>query len=90
MNPEIAIDIFKQVVMFALYMVSPFLAITLVVGLITSLIQSVTSIQEQTLTFAPKIVAAAGLLMLAGPWLLRSLTEFAVEMITRIAGLGGT
>lgn len=90
MNPEIAIDIFKQVVMFALYMVSPFLAITLVVGLVTSLIQSVTSIQEQTLTFAPKIVAAAGLLMLTGPWLLRSLTEFTVEMITRMSALGGT
>lgn len=90
MNPEIAIDIFKQVVMFALYMVSPFLAITLVVGLVTSLIQSVTSIQEQTLTFAPKIIAAAGLLMLTGPWLLRSLTEFAVEMITRMSALGGT
>jgi flagellar biosynthesis protein FliQ len=88
MNPEMAVDIFKTVVMFALYMVAPFLAVTLVVGLITSLIQSVTSIQEQTLTFAPKLIATAGLLLLMAPWLLRTLTEFSTEMISRISGLG--
>ncbi|MET0261543.1 MAG: flagellar biosynthetic protein FliQ [Rariglobus sp.] len=88
MNPEMAVDIFKTVVMFALYMVAPFLAITLLVGLITSIIQSVTSIQEQTLTFAPKLIATAGLLLLMAPWLLRTLTEFTADMISRISGLG--
>ena len=88
MNPEMAVDIFKTVVLFALYMVSPFLAVTLAVGLVTSLIQSVTSIQEQTLTFAPKIVAAAGLLLLLAPWLMRTMSEFTIDMISRIAGLG--
>jgi flagellar biosynthesis protein FliQ len=88
MNPEMAVDIFKTVVVFALYIVAPFLAVTLVVGLITSLIQSVTSIQEQTLTFAPKLIATAGLLLLMAPWLLRTLTEFSTEMISRISGLG--
>lgn len=88
MNPEMAVDIFKTVVMFALYMVSPFLAVALIVGLTTSVIQSVTSIQEQTLTFAPKLVAMAGLLLLMAPWLLRTLTEFAADMISRIGGLG--
>lgn len=88
MNPEMAVDIFKNVVVFALYLVAPFLAVTLIVGLVTSLIQSVTSIQEQTLTFAPKLLATAGLLLLMAPWLLRTLTEFSAEMISRIAGLG--
>ncbi|CAM2827315.1 flagellar biosynthetic protein FliQ [Rariglobus hedericola] len=88
MNPEMAVDIFKTVVVFALYIVAPFLAITLVVGLITSLIQSVTSIQEQTLTFAPKLIATSGLMILLAPWLLRTLTEFTAEMISRIGGLG--
>lgn len=88
MNPEMAVDIFKTVVVFSLYMVAPFLAVTLIVGLITSVIQSVTSIQEQTLTFAPKLIATAGLLLLLAPWLLRTLTEFTSEMISRIGGLG--
>jgi len=88
MNPEMAVDIFKTVVMFALYLVAPFLAVTLIVGLITSVVQSVTSIQEQTLTFAPKLIATAGLLLLLAPWLLRTLTEFTIEMISRISTMG--
>ena len=60
MNPDLAIDLFKSTVMFALYIVAPFLGVTLVVGLVTSLLQSVTSMQEQTLTFVPKLLALAG------------------------------
>lgn len=87
MNPEVAIDLFKATLVFALYMVAPFLLTVLVVGLISSLLQSVTSIQEQTLTFAPKLVALGGLLLLLTPWLLRSLTEFTITMFTRMATL---
>ncbi len=88
MNPELAIDLFKSTVLFALYMVSPFLGVALIVGLVTSVIQSVTSLQEQTLTFAPKIVIMSIVLVALGPWLLRSLTEFTVQMISRMADLG--
>lgn len=88
MNPDLAIDIFKSTVMFALYVVAPFLIATLVVGLIASLIQSVTSMQEQTLTFIPKLLALAGLVLLLTPWLLRSLSEFTITTITRMGGLG--
>jgi flagellar biosynthetic protein FliQ len=88
MNPDLAIDLFKSTVMFALYIVAPFLGATLVVGLIASLIQSVTSMQEQTLTFVPKLLALAGLVMVLTPWLLRALTEFTVTILTRMGGLG--
>jgi flagellar biosynthetic protein FliQ len=87
MNPELAIDFFKTTVVFALYLVAPFLGVLLVVGLIASLIQSVTSMQEQTLTFAPKLLALAGLALLLAPWLLRSLTEFTITIFARIATL---
>ncbi len=87
MNPEIAIDLFKTTVMFALYIVAPFLLTLMVVGLISSLLQSVTSLQEPTLTFAPKLIALAGLALLLTPWLLRSLTEFAISVINRMPGL---
>jgi flagellar biosynthetic protein FliQ len=88
MNPDLAIDLFKSTVTFALYIVAPFLGVTLVVGLVTSLIQSVTSMQEQTLTFVPKLLALAGLMLVLTPWLLRALSEFTVSTITRMGGLG--
>jgi len=87
MNPELAIDLFKSTILFALYVVAPFLLVLLVVGLASSLFQSVTSMQEPTLTFAPKLLAMAGLSLLLAPWLLRGLTEFAVSMISRMATL---
>ena len=88
MNPDLAIDIFKYTVMFALYVVAPFLIATLVVGLVASLIQSVTSMQEQTLTFVPKLVALGGRMLLLAPWLLRSLSEFTGMTIARMGGIG--
>lgn len=88
MNPDLAIDLFKSTVMFALYVVAPFLIATLVVGLVASLLQSVTSMQEQTLTFIPKLVALGGLLLLLAPWLLRSLSEFTITTIGRMGGIG--
>ena len=87
MNPEVAIDIFKTTVIFALWVVAPFLVTMLVIGLLTSLFQSVTSLQEQSLTFAPKLVAMAALSLLLAPWLLRTLSEFTINTIARMATL---
>lgn len=88
MNAEAAIEIFKTLVTFSLMVMSPFLVLILVVGLVTSLIQSITSIQEQTLTFVPKLVACAGLLLVLAPWVLRMLGEFTVQSFSRIATMG--
>ena len=88
MNPEIAIDLFKTTVVFALYVVAPFLILTLVVGLVTSLVQSVTSLQEQTLTFVPKLLSLSALILILTPWLLRSLSEFTTTILTRMGSMG--
>lgn len=88
MNPELAIDVFKTTIVFALYIVAPFLVMTLVVGLVTSLFQSVTSLQEQTLTFVPKLLSLSALLLILTPWLLRSLTEFTITIISRMGTMG--
>jgi flagellar biosynthetic protein FliQ len=87
MNPELAIDLFKSTVLFALYIVAPFLGVLLVVGLLASLFQSVTSMQENTLTFAPKLIAMAGLAVLLAPWLLRSLMEFTLAVFAKMPSL---
>lgn len=84
MNAELAIDVFKSTIIFALYASAPFLLTMLVVGLLTSLFQAVTGMQENTLTFAPKLIAFSGLTILLGPWLLRSLSEFTVSVLMRM------
>jgi flagellar biosynthetic protein FliQ len=88
MTAEAAIDIFKNLVMFSLTIIAPFLGVILLVGLIMSLLQSVTSIQEQTLTFVPKLVVLALLLVFLAPWVLRNLSEFTVQCITRMGTMG--
>ena len=87
MNPEVAIDVFKSTLLFSLYLAAPFLIGMLVVGVLTSLFQSITSIQEATLTFAPKLAAFAGLCLLLTPWVLRSLTEFTIADFARMPAL---
>ena len=87
MNPELAVDLFKTTILFALYIVAPFLLTMLLVGLLTSLFQAVTSVQEQTVTFAPKLVALSALALLLAPWLLRSLSEYTVSIFARMATL---
>jgi flagellar biosynthetic protein FliQ len=87
MNPEIAIDLFKTTLLFALYLVAPFLVGMLIVGVLASLFQSITSVQEATLTFAPKLFAFAALCLLLTPWVLRSLTEFTITILSRMPGL---
>jgi flagellar biosynthesis protein FliQ len=87
MNPEVAIDVFKSTMIFAISMAAPFLLAMLVVGLLTSLFQSVTSVQEPTLTFAPKLLTFAGLSLLLAPWLLRMMGEFTITMFARMASL---
>ena len=88
MTPEAAIDILKEVIIFSLLVCSPFLIAMLVVGLITSIFQSATSIHEQTLTFGPKLVAGGLMFVLLAPWLVRVLGEFTISCFGRMASLG--
>lgn len=59
---------------------APILLVSLVIGLVISIFQTVTSIQEQTLTFVPKIICVFVGLMILGNWMLRSLVEYMVEL----------
>lgn len=75
-----AMTILRESMMVALMISGPILAVGLVVGLLISLFQAVTQIQEQTLTFVPKIVAMAVTIILIAPWLGIKLMEFSVRM----------
>ncbi|HWT27244.1 MAG TPA: flagellar biosynthesis protein FliQ [Mobilitalea sp.] len=85
MNETIVIDIARQAIYLVLKLSAPMLIASLVVGLIVSILQTVTSIQEQTLTFVPKLIAVFLILMLFGNWILTSLTEFTVELFSNFS-----
>lgn len=78
------VDLVVELTNKALYTViltsAPVLIISLVIGLIVSIFQTVTSIQEQTLTFVPKIVAVFVTLMILGHWMLNQMTNLMVDM----------
>jgi flagellar biosynthetic protein FliQ len=80
-----AINLLRGGVLETLIISAPLLLVGLVVGLVISIIQATTSIQEQTLTFVPKIAAILGALVLLGPWILSSLREFTVNLFQQIA-----
>jgi flagellar biosynthetic protein FliQ len=84
MNAAYAADLLKTLMTCAVTLASPILITAMVIGLAVSLFQSVTSIQEQTLTFVPKALAIVALLILLMPWMLRTLVEFAAGMIGKI------
>lgn len=59
---------------------APILGLGLIVGLIVSVFQAATQIQEMTLTFVPKIIAVAGVIVVFGPWMLRSMVNFTTKL----------
>jgi flagellar biosynthetic protein FliQ len=84
MNPEFASELLKTLMFQAVTLATPILMTSLVIGLSISLFQSVTSIQEQTLTFVPKALGIVGLLVVLMPWMLRSLIEFTTAIIQKM------
>jgi flagellar biosynthetic protein FliQ len=84
-----AVNLLRGGVVQTLLMAAPLLLIAMVVGLIISIFQATTSIQEQTLTFVPKIAAILGALILFGPWILASMVQFTVRLFGRIPGMNG-
>ena len=80
MTVDVVVDIAKDTLWNIIITSAPVLLISLVVGLIISIFQTATSIQEQTLTFVPKILAIFLALMLLGEWMLNNMSGFMVEL----------
>jgi flagellar biosynthetic protein FliQ len=81
MTPETALDVFRQSLLTALLIASPMLAVGLVVGLVISILQAVTQIHEMTLTFIPKMVGVIVVLLVALPWMLRLMMQYAQGLL---------
>jgi len=89
MSLGFVINVLRDGVLQILLLSAPILLVSMVVGLVISIIQATTSIQEQTLTFVPKIAAILGTLMLLGPWMFSSLAQFTTRLFERIPEMGG-
>jgi flagellar biosynthetic protein FliQ len=84
-----AINILRGGVLQVLVIAAPILLIGMLTGLIISIIQATTSIQEQTLTFVPKIAAILGAVAIFGPWIITSMVQFTIRLFQQISGMSG-
>lgn len=84
MDQSLFLTIFQKTIMLTMITAAPILLSAIVVGLAISIIQSVTQIQEQTLTFVPKIFAALIVLVISAPWMADVFTETTKEMFEYI------
>ena len=89
MTPETIMSMGNQAIQVSLVLAAPLLLVALVVGLVISIFQAATQINESTLSFVPKIVAAVAVLAIAGPWMLTSLVEFLQRTLQSIPTVVG-
>jgi flagellar biosynthetic protein FliQ len=89
MSQDSVVSICASAMELALKIGLPLLLVGLVIGLIVSVFQAVTQIQEQTLTFIPKIIGLAVVLVVGGPWMLGQLVSWTSELYGQIPNLVG-
>ena len=84
MTMELAVDIMRNLLQTGLILAVPILGTAMVVGLLVSFIQSITSLQEQTLTFVPKLVCVSLAIVISANFILKTMTEFCISMFNLI------
>jgi flagellar biosynthesis protein FliQ len=87
MHDQFVVDLTRQALLMALQLAAPFLLTALVLGLLVGILQSLTQIQEQTLTFVPKLVIMGIVFVVALPWMLQSLVEYTRVILIGLADL---
>lgn len=89
MSTGVVIDIAREALWLIIKCSAPLLIVSLVVGLVISIFQTVTSIQEQTLTFVPKILSIFITLILCGGWIMDNIAEFMTRLFENFAAYVG-
>lgn len=84
MNETWVLDLARSSLQTAMLVGGPLLAIALLVGLLVSIFQALTQINEATLTFIPKILAIGGALLILGPWMIRVMTSYTTSIFESI------
>jgi flagellar biosynthetic protein FliQ len=89
MDTDVVVSLSTQAMSLALKLSLPLLGVGLVVGVIISIVQAVTQVQEQTLSFIPKVLAMAAVLVIAGPWMLNQLLSYTTDLWSSIPNMVG-
>lgn len=89
MTPDTVTELVRQALWVALIVTAPLLLTALVVGLVISMFQAATSINEQTLSFVPKVLVIGAVMVFAGPWLIGTLVDYTRDLIRSIPVLIG-
>ena len=89
MTPEMVINLVQNALFILIIVAAPILLVALGVGLLVSVFQAATQINEMTLTFIPKLLAMFLVLVLAGPWMLRTLIEYTTRLLSSIPNMIG-
>ncbi|MEL7156768.1 MAG: flagellar biosynthesis protein FliQ [Actinomycetota bacterium] len=87
MSDAVVLDLITSAMWTAARISAPVLLTAVAVGVFMGLLQSVTQIQEQTLSFVPKFAAVGAVVAIAGNWMMRTMVEFTLELFERIPGL---
>ena len=89
MNPDLVTELGREVLWVSLKLAGPMLIVGLVVGVLFAVFQAITSVQEQTMTLIPKMLAVLVTAMVLLPWILRTLQEFTVRLLSQMAQVPG-
>lgn len=89
MTPEAVLDVGHEALFLTMMLAAPLLLSALAVGLLVGVFQAATQIQEMTLSFIPKLIILVVALFVAGPWMLRLMTEFTLRLYSEIPGMLG-
>ena len=89
MTPEVAVDLFREALWLTALIVAVIVTPSLIVGLLVAMFQAATQINEQTLSFLPRLLVMLLTLIVAGPWLTQQLTDFMQNLIQNIPQLIG-
>jgi flagellar biosynthetic protein FliQ len=87
MSTALVVDLIRHATMMALLVAAPLLVTALAVGILVSLLQAVTQIQEQTLTFIPKLLALSAVFLITLPWMLAQLVEYLAGLLRSLPAL---
>lgn len=87
MTPEVIVNLGQQALQVMMLVSAPLLLTALVVGLLVSIFQAATSINEQTMTFVPKLVVMFIVMILAGPWMLQVMVDYVTRLFSSIPQL---
>lgn len=88
MGADQSVSLLNQMLWMVLTVALPVVAVVMIVGLIVSILQVATQLQEMTLSYIPKLLAAVLVLIAVGPWMIERMTHFAVEAIRTIPSIG--